>query len=105
MTGKPSLTFAGCRNNACSSSMLSQIKLILGTNMMLFVFKQHTDITPHTTTAYYHGVLLLDITVIIICFRESLQAPVMKLLYQDKMTVPASGSLQRVHREVTDGCR
>lgn len=32
--------------------MFSQINLILGINMMLFVFKQHMEITPHATTAY-----------------------------------------------------
>lgn len=85
--------------------MFSQIKLILGTNMMLFVFKQHMEITLHTTTAYCPVVKNHDITVIIICITECLQAPLIKLLYQDKTIVPVSGSLQRVYREVTDGCR
>ena len=85
--------------------MFSQIKLILGTNMMLFVFKQHMGITPHTTTVYCPVAKPHDITVIIICITECPQVPVMKLLYQDKTTIPVSGNLQQVYREVTDGCK
>jgi len=73
--------------------MFSQIRLILGTITMLFVFKQHMEITPHTTTSYCLVVKKHDITLTITCITECLQVPVMKLLYQDKTAIPVAGSL------------
>lgn len=83
--------------------MFSQTKLLLGINMMLSVVKQHVEITPHATAAYCLVVKKHDITVTVICTTERLQAPVMKLLYPDKITISVSGSFQRVCREVDTG--
>lgn len=83
--------------------MFSQIKLLLGINMMLFVVKQHVEITPHVTTARCLVVKKHDIAVVVICTTECLQAPVMKLLYPDKIPISVSGSFQWVCREADTG--